>query len=221
MLKYIIACVCVFTFSGVIQLLRFLLQNRKPIYLEMDRYEESGIAVFTLHLPRSWDVRAGQRANLTVPSVGLFYLFQAHPFTIAWWEEDKLFRAVSLTLLLRPQRGFTRRLLKRVEPGRKFWALVNGPFGPSSTNNWGLIGTVSDYNSILLIATGIGIAAQIPYVKELLRKRQRGQVALEKITLLWRMDRSGDWGGARQWLQKLVEMDNDFVGAYLSPPELV
>ncbi|KAJ5901439.1 hypothetical protein N7495_001967 [Penicillium taxi] len=59
-----------------------------------------------------------------------------------------------------------------------------------------------------MVATGIGIAAQLPYIKALLDGHDRAEVCTQKISLVWQLDKIGDWESARDWLQTLVEQDN-------------
>ncbi|CAG8133864.1 unnamed protein product [Penicillium nalgiovense] len=155
-------------------------------------------------------VRAGQRINLGVPSVGIFYIFQSHPFAISWWESDVNGRAVSISILLRPRSGFTKRLFDRIKPNRDYGAWIDGPFGPSSVS-WRLSCNVGDYGHTFMIATGIGIAAQLPYIKELLDGHEKAQVRTQRISLVWQLDRIGDYESARDLLQVLVRQDNGYV----------
>jgi NAD(P)H-flavin reductase len=51
-----------------------------------------------------------------------------------------------------------------------------------------MVRSLSEYGHIFMIATGIGIAAQIPYIKELLDGQRKGVVKTQKITLIWELD---------------------------------
>ncbi|KAJ5927149.1 hypothetical protein N7516_008922 [Penicillium verrucosum] len=169
------------------------------------------VARMTLSLPRPWTVRAGERISLGIPYVGIFYLFQSHPFTITWWESDSKGRAVSISVLFRPRSGFTRKAIERIVPEQECGAWIDGPFGPSSVHTIGWSGTVGDYGHVFMVATGIGIAAQLPYLKELLDGHDNAQVRTQKISLVWQVDREGDWESARDWLQSLVAQDNGYM----------
>jgi predicted ferric reductase len=208
-----------FTFTGILQAFRILYRNvaikGRSTRFVIKLYGE-GIARATLDLPRPWEVRAGERVNLGVPHIGLFYMLQAHPFAITWWEDDATGHAISISLLLRARSGFTRKLLDRLEPGRECWAWIDGPFGPSSVNSFGFSGEMGDYGHIFMVATGIGIAAQLPYIKELLDRRRKGLVRTQKVSLVWQLEQSGDWEGAHEWLQTLVKEDNGYVSTAAS-----
>lgn len=172
------------------------------------------IVRITLSLPRPWAIRAGQRVNLGVPFVGIFYLFQSHPFAISWWETDTRGRAISISILVRPQSGFTRKVIDRVEPNIDCFAWIDGPFGPASIRS-NFASTVGDYGHIFMVATGIGIASQLPYIKELLDGHDKAEVRTQRISLVWQLDRVGDWDTTRDLLQMLVAQDNSYVSCFL------
>ncbi|KAE8396950.1 hypothetical protein BDV37DRAFT_277291 [Aspergillus pseudonomiae] len=212
--KYLLACICTFTITGTFQLLRIIYRNKvlgkRSVRMVMKPYAED-IVQAILHLPRPWEVRAGERINLGVPSLGIFYLFQSHPFSITWWEVNAEGEAISVSILFRARTGFTRKALKCMEPDREYWAWIDGPFGPSPVHNYGLSREVGDYGHILMITTGIGIAAQLPYIKELLYLHRNARVTTQKITLVWQLDRTGDWESSRDWLQNLVKQDDGYM----------
>lgn len=199
--------------TGALQLVRIIYRNvafgRSSVRMTLQRHGDA--AKVTLRLPRPWKARAGERLILGVPRIGLFYLFQSHPFTIAWWEENDTGKTTSVSLLLRPQNGFTRKLCDRVEPNQEYVAWIDGPFGPSSVHPLGLSSEIGDYGHVLLVATGIGIATQLPYIKEILNGHRIARVRTQKISLVWQLDRPGDWESAHGWLQQLVEQDDGYV----------
>ncbi|KAB8226968.1 ferric reductase family protein [Aspergillus alliaceus] len=212
--KYLLACICMFSITGAFQVARILYRNKvlgkKTVRLVMKPYTEE-IVQAVLYLPRPWVVRAGERISLGIPSLGLFYLFQSHPFAITWWEDNGEGEANSIFLMFRARTGFTRKVLKYMEPDREYWAWIDGPFGPSPVHHYGLSREVGDYGHILMITTGIGIAAQLPYIKELLHRRRNARIITQKITLVWQLDRTGDWESARDWLQNLVKQDDGYM----------
>lgn len=209
-------CVSTLTVTSSFHALRLLFRNfvlgKKSVRMVAKQYGED-IMFVTLQLPRPWTVRAGERVNLGVPSLGLFYLLQAHPFSITWWEDNVEGEAESISLMFRARNGFTRKLLQHVEPDREYWAWIDGPFGPSSVHNCGPAKEVGDYGYILMITSGIGIAAQLPYIKELLQNRRKAEVRTRKISLVWELDRSSDWESGRDWLQQLVKEDDGYVSS--------
>jgi hypothetical protein len=61
-------------------------------------------------------VRAGEQVNLGIPSLGLFYLLQAYPFSITWWEDNVKEEVELISLMFYAYNGFIRKLLQHVEP---------------------------------------------------------------------------------------------------------
>ncbi|KAJ5673315.1 hypothetical protein N7507_002442 [Penicillium longicatenatum] len=120
-----------------------------------------------------------------------------------------------ISILLRPRFGFTRRLLDRIEPNRDCGAWIDGPFGPFLVG-WQLNGSVGDYGHVFMIATGIGIAAQLPYIKELLDGHDVAQVRTQRISLVWQLNKVGDYESAEDLLQSLVKQDNAYVRQILT-----
>ncbi|KAA8642360.1 NADPH oxidase family protein [Aspergillus tanneri] len=211
---YVLVCLGASVTTGVLQLLRILFRNivfgRKSVRISIKPHAED-IVCAELRLPRPWTVRAGERVTLGVPSVGLFYLFQAHPFSITWWEENDEGKASAVFLLFRARTGFTRKALNCLEPDREYWAWIDGPFGPSSVHQCGSTRDLGDYGHILMVTTGIGIAAQLPYMKELLQRRREAGVRTRRISLVWQLDQTGDYECARDWLQYLLKQDDGYM----------
>jgi FAD-binding domain len=136
---------------------------------------------------RPWSIRAGERVNLSIPSAGLMSIFQMHPFVITWWDNNDLGNLESFTLLISPRSGFTNKL--KMLPSTRHRAWIDGPYGPDR-----VIGTpIFDYGHIFMVATGIGIGAQIPYLKQILEGYRRGRVRTQKIVLIWQMDLEGQF----------------------------
>lgn len=206
-----------FTLSRVGQLTRILYRNivigGSPVRLHVHPYV-GDLVPLTISLPRPWKVRAGEHIRLGVPHIGIFYSLQTHPFTICWWDSNDRGQAASVSILLRPRSGFTRKLIEQLEPRQQCRAWFDGPFGPSSVN-WKLDQHVGSYGHLLMFATGIGIAAQIPYIKEVIDGHNRAQVCTQRISLVWQLDHPNDWGSASDWLQDLVAQDAGYVSSSL------
>lgn len=109
---------------------------------------------------RALKFRAGEYVYLSL--AGLSWLsflsvLELHPFQIMWSYNDQQGKQI-LVVLARVRRGFTRRLLTSQPMERR--ALLEGPYGRPLK--------IRQYGTVLLMATGIGIAGQLPYIKELL-----------------------------------------------------
>ncbi|KKZ67222.1 hypothetical protein EMCG_07088 [[Emmonsia] crescens] len=162
-----------------------------------------------ISLSRPWKVKAGEWINLTLPAVGFLYTCQAHPFTVAWWEEDEAGYASSISLLIKKRSGFTQRLLKQVQPYTEYRAWIDGPYGPARTNSYSFSG-VGDYGHLIMFATDIGIAAHLPYIKETLKGIKQCRVKTRTICLVWQMNKADDLDLVRHWLQQLVAEDENY-----------
>lgn len=102
---------------------------------------------------------------------------------IAGWTEGQM---PSLLLLVEPREGLTRKFVSyagdsELEPLASQYRLAffSGPHG--------LRVPMGDYCNVLLFASGFGIAAQIPYVKELIRDYHRCKVRTRRIHLVWQL----------------------------------
>lgn len=174
----LLACL---TFSAVkiIRLLgmAYLNISRKGNSVATIQQNAAGVEV-QVTLARDVDYHAGQFIYLNIPR---FAIFQSHPFQIAWAYRDGNDHLV-LVLLIQPRYGFTGKLL-RADPAQEYQAFVEGPYGRSIA--------VGQYGTVLLFATGIGVAGQLPYVKELLERYHECRVKTRRIALFWEMDAEG------------------------------
>lgn len=100
--KYVLICLGTFSATGVLQLLHILFQNfilgGKTMQMSIQLHAEDMVCA-KLHVPWPWTVCAGEHVTLGIPFVGLFYLFQAHPFSISWWETSFSSKADTIFLL--------------------------------------------------------------------------------------------------------------------------
>ncbi|KAL4781055.1 hypothetical protein BJX76DRAFT_350474 [Aspergillus varians] len=171
--------------------------GRKSTKITVDSRGENVVCV-TISPPRPWQVRAGQRIQLNIPGIGIFYLFQMHPFTIT-----------SISLLIRKRSGFTKKLAESNRSEYRAW--FDGPYGPTAVGSGRTSERMGDYGHIFMVATGIGIATQIPYIKELLEGHRRASIRTRRVSIIWQLDEEGDWEGAHDWLQELVKEDETYV----------
>ncbi|KFY68733.1 hypothetical protein V496_00877 [Pseudogymnoascus sp. VKM F-4515 (FW-2607)] len=144
-----------------------LSNQRKPSELDLEQamqvdvsnkreIDPEEIMQVDITILRPWRVRAGQHIFISIPKLGILRGLRGHPFVITWWDRD--ITGLTVTLLIKSRTGFTRELRRHVEkPLRVF---VDGPFG--IRHNFG------DYGTVVMVATGIGIAGYIPYLKELI-----------------------------------------------------
>ncbi|KAL4862027.1 hypothetical protein BDV12DRAFT_190699 [Aspergillus spectabilis] len=156
---------------------------------------------------------------------------QGHPFTVAWWSEPSLeqdhfqrplddcatedLRSIGAldgkTQAASDQKGFTISLLVRPEHGvtndlkhygntSKIKVLIDGPYGGYHS--------LYRYGHVLLFTQGIGIAAQMPFIKRLFYGALGGELPTRRISLFWETaDR--DLITVRSWISELLKMDHD------------
>ena len=141
-----------------------------------------------LELSRPLKFEAGQYICLWIPisSLGFWSLcsyFESHAFTVTSWSEKE---QRSLDLLIEPRSGLTQRLLtySRVHPGGSdCLALFTGPHGISVP--------IDEYETVLLVASGFGIAAQLPYLKRLIYGYNACETRTRRVHLVWQLKTIG------------------------------
>jgi predicted ferric reductase len=161
----------------------------------------SGAIEVHITVPRPWKVRAGQYIYLCLPRVGHSFL-QSHPFMITWWFSNIHGNADQLVLLIEPKSGFTAELQHHQE-SEPLLAWIDGPYGQERE--------IGDYGSVVMFATGMGIAAHMPYLKELIHGRQECKVRTGRISLIWQLDRESDQDWVQKWMDELLQADSSYV----------
>ena len=170
----------VFVILVLLRISRLLLRN-------VTRSKAGGSTVVTqiqdtvrvqIKVPRPWKIRAGQYVYIWMSGVSFWSTFQSHPFVISWWD-DVQGKGVNIYLLISPRSGFTGKLLRHTG-SRALSCWIDGPYG--------LWLNAADYGSVLMFATGIGIAAQVPYVKEILQMRRESKARTQNISLIWQLN---------------------------------
>lgn len=137
----------------------------------------SGTAIsIVLTLSHPLRVQAGQYIYLWLPGVSPLSFLQTHPFTVVSWspEEQK-----ELVLLVEPRNGLTKSLSTATASPHR--ALFSGPHGKSMP--------VGNYETVLMLASGSGIAAQLPYLKQLMHGHEASP---RRVHLVWQVERIGE-----------------------------
>jgi ferric-chelate reductase len=120
---------------------------------------------------RQW--KAGQHVFIRFLSLRPL---QSHPFTIASIEEEG-----EIMLMIKKEGGFTKALHERVKNGY-VWntrALVDGPYGGPSRDP-------GAFDSVVLVAGGIGVTFTLPILKDLVRRTQElGKLRCTDISFIW------------------------------------
>ncbi|KAG0126032.1 hypothetical protein HOY82DRAFT_492006 [Tuber indicum] len=151
-------------------------------------------------VPRRWHFRAGQQVYFRVLGLGIRALWQSHPFTIAWWDWNRI------TLLIRPRGGFTRRLLLYADC--KPHALGEGPFGVEHD--------LRSYAGVLMFASGVGIVALVPYIRCLLDGHSVAGAGAQGIVVYWRVDSQAHQEWVKEWMDQLLKLDSLSIYIYVA-----
>lgn len=139
----------------------------------------SGTAIFiVLELSRPLRVEAGQYIHLWLPGVSPLSFLQTHPFTVVSWSPGK---QRELVLLVEPRKGLTKSLATAA--ASPHLALFSGPHGKSTP--------VGNYETVLMLASGFGIAAQLPYLKQLMHGHEASP---RRVHLVWQVENIGERG---------------------------
>ncbi|KAJ9601886.1 hypothetical protein H2200_013601, partial [Cladophialophora chaetospira] len=104
--------------------------------------------------------------------------FQNHPFYVAWWYKNDQGEDVAVCVVEK-RRGLTKRL-SLVDQKVKKRVLVDGPYGQNLK--------LHRFNSILLFATGTGVAGLISIIAEIFKNPDRAPVDLRQVALFWEVD---------------------------------
>lgn len=138
-----------------------------------------GVLKIRLRVPQQWSARPGQTVRLWCYGLGMRACCQTLALTIAYIEDKSGYRV--LHFFTRPEsRGLSRRLAER---DGTFQALVFGPSGHSID--------LSGFVTVLLVATDVGIASILPYVKHLVDASRRRQSIARKVEVIWQIDDYG------------------------------
>ncbi|KAH6668517.1 cell surface metalloreductase [Halenospora varia] len=162
-----------------------------------------------IRITTSWpvEVKAGQYINLWIPSVS-WYILQSHPFVVTNWVEGK---QGTLELFIQPRRGLTRELFSHgtldARDSVPRLALFSGPHGVSIP--------VVEYETVLMVATGFGIAALLPYLRELIHGYNTCKTRTRRVHLVWQLQ-SLDIGVAAESLLNNALDDDTLDNGYVS-----
>lgn len=166
---------------------------------------DSQISQIRIILRRPWNITPGQYVYVTMPSIPHLFIgaFQAHPFVIAWSnvENDK----TELILLVKVEKGFSRAVSMYRDHS---YVIVDGPYGKSIRYN--------DFDKVLFIGYGIGIAAHLIPVRHLIRAHNNREARARRISLVWIMESDGDDPS-----ESINLLSNLFIGQELSVMEFI
>ncbi|EED21204.1 hypothetical protein TSTA_084350 [Talaromyces stipitatus ATCC 10500] len=192
--------------------LRNVSASRIGCRAEILRSRDKSAAQIMILLNRPFKVRAGMSLHIWIPGLGIRSFFGSHSFPIAWWENDMQGRAKVISLLVKPKSGFTKRLL--YSKPHQLRTFIEGPYGVPID----FLG----YDRILMVATGIGIAAQLSYLKELVGMKDEKR-STRTLYVVWQVDDESNLDWVHQWMDQLLLMDRGVYmlkfGIYVPPSD--
>lgn len=181
---YIFVAAASFTCTSILQMLNLIVRNVGwgRLFAQANVVVRNDAVKIVLTNLKPFKPRPGQFVYLRLLDLGRFTWLENHPFGIIW-HEGKDGRADSISLLAKARGDFTDKLLRHATTKHNFLACVEGPYG----------GTIdlSRYGCVLMFATGIGIAAQVPYIREILERRLRWESPTRRLVVAWEIDREG------------------------------
>ena len=178
-----IATVGIFILSTIAhfgyQLFRSVTRGQPLTILNVERLQDA--IKLTFSPSRPWKVQAGQYAYLRIPGARLLSFAESHPFNIVAWEQNGTDKKASrISALARVRSGLTRDVF--LSPHDFFRVFLDGPYGKTLNTD--------HCDSIVFIATDIGITAHLPYVQELILRHRDAQ-RKRRICLIWELEREG------------------------------
>lgn len=178
---YLYISIGIFASAFSIHIIHFLYRNglfRRHGFSRACITQINDAIMIKIFVSQPLNVRVGQYINLWIPSVGFWSFLQSHPFVVTSWAEGKL---EVLDLIMEPQRGITRDILMRskIKNDDSILALFSGPHG--------ITAPVEQYDSVIMMASGFGLVAQIPYLKRLTHGYNAGEVSTRRVHLIWQI----------------------------------
>jgi hypothetical protein len=148
---------------------------------------------------------------------------QSHPYFISWWCKDTEDCDV-IVLIIERQKGFSDGLeaqsngdlvLGKKPDGQLILATDGVDYGQSvKADIEGAFGRevgIDAYGTVLLFATGVGIAGVFPFIKHLLEGYHNWNVKVRKLALFWEVD--SDRGSPRHAARSCANHHRTYVVA--------
>lgn len=175
--------------------------------------------VVKIQLSRPWKIQPGDFIYLRLLTMKSTSIFQRHPFVITWWEESDAVderddanvqgyyrkntcRAQIVYVMIDPQRGWTRNIASNGSAFENQVAWLDGPFGSPYR--------LGEYSTVVLFASGKGIFAQLPLLKDLTTGLKASAVQTRRVKLVWLAESSNEQ--LQEWMHEILrdeKLDND------------
>ena len=152
---------------------------------------ESEVISVKIRTPIKWTVTPGQYVFI---HFSRYSIFQSHPFSVVGPSDD----GESFQLMCKARGGITGRIYRHLTASPKnskypeiMPVIIEGPYGAHCP--------VERYDTVILVAGGIGITGIIPYVEFLIEHGQNQQ----HIVLIWTVGVIEEFGWIKDRLQKI------------------
>lgn len=191
---------CILTLTWCFWLVRVIYRNfRIGSKLPRATMQRDGkIMIVSVTVPRSWNFKAGQHVKLCIPGLSWCSFLQWHPFALSSYE--LINGNMVIRLMIRERKGFTALLANRANPDREMVALIDGPYGKQIQ--------LRSYSTVLLFASGIGIAGLLLYAQQTLEEYYAQRTSCRRILLFWEVDDSTAYLNIIQpYLHRLLSHD--------------
>jgi hypothetical protein len=152
----------------------------------------------SITLKRPWKIVPGQYIYITIPGIGRHYagFLQAHPYSIAWVSPHEA--GSKVVLLVQSCDGFSSTLFAKQGKGL---TVVDGPNGRKENceefgsvlvdGPYGGMQALVNFDKVLFIASGIGIAAHLLSLSHLLQGHNDQTARVRRLTLVWFLETEG------------------------------
>ncbi|KAK6432440.1 hypothetical protein LTR95_011388 [Oleoguttula sp. CCFEE 5521] len=142
-----------------------------------------GATQLELRIARTLRICPGQYLNITMPSIpnNLLGYTQSHSYLVAWTESSPGDKEQVASMLVECRDGFSSRL-RLSKPTAH--VLFDGPYGHPLQ--------LGVFDKVLFIASGIGIAAHLMAIRELLQAGSDLTARVRRIDLIWLLDTEGE-----------------------------
>jgi predicted ferric reductase len=179
---YLLGAACILAITWCFWLVRIIYWNlRIGSKLPQATIEKDGkIMIVSVTLPRPWNFKAGQHIKLCIPSLSWVSFLQWHPFTLSSYELVN--GKMVIHLMIRERKGFTAILANKGNLDQGMDALIDGPYGKQIQ--------LRTYSTVLLFASGIGIAGILLYAQQTLEEYDAQRTSCRRIFLFWEIDDS-------------------------------
>lgn len=144
--------------------------------------QDPNATLVQIHMKRPRKVKYGQYVFLTIPSLPhtIIGRLQSHPYMVAWADTDSKGLSRTITLLVAHRNGFSK-TISRLQPSTR--CSLDGPYGSMRR--------LEDFDKVLFVASGVGIAAHLLAIRHLLNAHKDQTSRVRRLSLLWFVETEG------------------------------